>query len=78
MRLTRLADQGTREFEQVERLAIYAAQEFPGVYQRLDRQDEVLQELAHGVKGLHTMLGNEKAALDRKDGELEGRNGSGA
>jgi uncharacterized protein YukE len=77
--LTRLADQGTREFEQVERLAVYAAQEFPGVYQRLDQQDEVLQELLQrGMKGLHTLLGNEKAALDRKDRKLEERDGSGA
>jgi hypothetical protein len=71
--LTRLADQGTRQAEQVERLAIYAASEFPGLYERLDRQDEVLRDLAAGVKGLHTKLTNEKTALDKKEeGEHHG------
>jgi len=76
--LTRLAEQGGRQAEQVERLAIYAAQEFPGVYERLDRQDDILQELLSGQKGLHSMLSREKAALERKDRELEERDGSGA
>jgi hypothetical protein len=75
--LTKLADQGGRQAEQVERLAIYAAQEFPGVYERLDRQDEVLQDLVRGMKGLHSMLSSEKAALDRKDKGSEERDGSG-
>jgi hypothetical protein len=50
--LTRLADQGNRQFEQVERLAIYAASEFPGVYARLDEQDKVLQGIAQSVNSL--------------------------
>lgn len=73
--LTRLADQGGRQAEQVERLAIYAAQEFPGVYERFDRQDEVLREMGRSLKGLHSMLSSEKAALDKKD--LEAGDGSG-
>ena len=69
--LTRLAEQGGRQAEQVERLAIYAAQEFPGVYERLDKQDDILQELLRGQKALHTML-------DRNDREPEAGDGSGA
>jgi hypothetical protein len=76
--LTRLADQGGRQAEQVERLAIYAAQEFPGVYERLDKQDEMLLELGRGIKGLHSMLSNEKLALDRKDKESGENDGSGS
>lgn len=73
--LTRLAEQGGRQSEQVERLAIYAAQEFPGVYERLDRQDDVLLELVEGMKGLHSMLSKEKAALDLKNKEAEESDG---
>ena len=65
--LTRLADQGGRQAEQVERLAVYAAQEFPRVYERMDEQDKDLKDLLSGVKGLHSMLSNEKAALDLKE-----------
>lgn len=53
--LTRLADQGNRQFEQVERLAIYAASEFPGVYARLDEQDKVLKDIAQSVNALVIM-----------------------
>lgn len=74
--LTRLADQGSRQAEQVERLAIYAAQEFPGLYERLDKQDDALRELASGVKGLHKLLSNEKAALEKKQGENDGSGGA--
>jgi hypothetical protein len=65
--LTQLANQGNRQAEQVERLAIYAASEFPGVYDRFDRQDEVLKEMANSIKGVHSMLSNEKAALAKKE-----------
>lgn len=64
--LTRLAEQGGKQFEEVRRLSMYAAQEIGGVYERFDRQDAVLSELAASVKGLHTKLSNEKAALDKK------------
>jgi hypothetical protein len=50
--LTRLADQGGRQAEQVERLAIYAAQEFPQVYERFDRQDAALGKLAESVNAI--------------------------
>lgn len=43
--LTQLAEQGGRQAEEVRRLAIYAAREFPSVYERLDRQDEVLSTI---------------------------------
>jgi hypothetical protein len=50
--LTRLADQGGRQAEEVRRLAIFNAQEFPGIYMRFDKQDEILQELHSAVKEL--------------------------
>jgi hypothetical protein len=57
--LTRLADQGGKQGEEVRRLALYAAQEFPGIYERFDRQDaamekqvKLLSELASSVKEL--------------------------
>lgn len=43
--LTKLAEQGGEQQEEVQRLAIFAAQEFPSVYLRFDRQDAMLQEL---------------------------------
>jgi len=73
--LTKLAEQGSRDAEEVKRMAIYAAQEFTGVYERFDRQDDILRDLTHGVKGLHSMLSSEKAALDvkeKKEGERDG------
>ena len=41
--LSRLAEQGGKQAQEVQRLAIYAAQEFPSVYERFDRQDAVLE-----------------------------------
>lgn len=52
--LGRLADQGGRQFEEVRRLAIFNAQEFPGIYARFDRQDEVLQKTHSAVAELVT------------------------
>ncbi len=54
--LTRLADQGGRQSEEIRRLAIYAGREFPSIYERFDRQDDVLGKLATSVTGLHTRL----------------------
>ena len=72
--LTRLADLGGEQARETHRLAMFAAQESQNVYERLDRQDEVLQEmhgnmqeLMHGMKGVHSLLSKEKAALDRKE-----------
>ena len=47
--LTKLAEQGGYQAQEVRRLAIYAAQEFPSVYERFDRQDTVLADLAKAV-----------------------------
>jgi hypothetical protein len=58
--LTKLAEQGGRQGEEVRRLAIYAAQEFPSLYERFDKQDETLATLVDAVKGLHVKL-DEKA-----------------
>ena len=54
--LTRLADQGGRQAEQVERLAIYSAQEFPRFYERFDAQDAVLKELASSIDSFRRIL----------------------
>jgi hypothetical protein len=51
-----LAEQGKRQFEEVERMAIYAAREFPSVYERFDQQDQVLQSLSNSVERLHARL----------------------
>jgi hypothetical protein len=51
--VTRLADQGGKQAEEVRRLAIYAAREFPAVYDRFDQVDATLRELTLGIKGLH-------------------------
>jgi hypothetical protein len=51
--LGRLADQGNKQAEEVRRLAIYAAQEFPGVYDRFDKQDAVLAALTQEVRALN-------------------------
>jgi hypothetical protein len=50
--LSKLADQGGQQAEEVRRLAIYAAQEFPSVYERFNRQDEVLANVAEAVNRL--------------------------
>lgn len=42
--LTKLAEQGGRQFQEVQRLALFAAQEFPSVYERFDRQDAMLEK----------------------------------
>lgn len=54
--LSRLADQGDRHAVELERLTIYAAQEFPGIYERLDQQDSVLGKLETAVGGIYTLL----------------------
>ena len=54
--VTKLAEQGGRQSEEVRRLAIYAAREFPGVYERLDKQDLVLDEVLVAVKDIQGKL----------------------
>lgn len=54
--LGRLADQGGRQMQEVQRLAIYAAQEFPGVYERFDRQDAVLERQGRGIEEFAQVL----------------------
>ena len=51
--LGHLAEQGGRQMEEMQRLAIYAAREFPAVYERFDAQDAVLKDLAVSVQRLH-------------------------
>jgi hypothetical protein len=52
--LTRLAQQGGQSAEEVRRLNIYAAQEFPSIYARFDKQDDKLDLLVDAMKGLAT------------------------
>jgi|GEM_PF-1643897 len=58
--LSELADYGKRQFEEVERLAVYAAREFPGVYERFDQTDQALKELATSMTLLHQRLDSGK------------------
>lgn len=46
--LGKLADQGGRHAQEVERLTIFAVQEFPIIHERLDKQDAMLREI-HGL-----------------------------
>ena len=46
--LSRVADQGARHAQEVERLTMYAVQEFPIVHERLDKQDAMLSRI-HGL-----------------------------
>jgi hypothetical protein len=67
--LTQLAEQGNHQAEETRRLAIYAAQEFQPLYERMDKQDEALREIVHSVRGVQSMLAKEKATLDEKERE---------
>jgi hypothetical protein len=67
--LTRLADQGGKQAEEVRRLAIYAAREFPAVYERFDQIDAGLKSLADSVASLHRKVSHQGNA--RGDGENE-------
>jgi hypothetical protein len=66
--LTKLADQGGRQFEEVRRLAMYASQEFPSVYTRLDRQDELMKEIWEQGKELNRDV--VKALIERNAGDV--------
>lgn len=50
--LTKLAEQGGQQAEEVRRLTIYAAQEFPSVYERFNQQDAALAKLTEAVNRL--------------------------
>ena len=62
--LTQLAAQGGRNAEEVRRLAIYAAQEFPSVYARLDRQDAMLASNHEATMAVHAAVERLAARLD--------------
>lgn len=62
---TRLANQGGESAQEVRRLAIFAAQEFPSVYARLDRIDDAVAGTHRSVKELLHRAGNERGS----DGE---------
>jgi uncharacterized phage infection (PIP) family protein YhgE len=55
--LTKLADQGGKQAEEVKMLAVYAAQEFPGIYERFDRQDVTLEKQTESLSALTTSMG---------------------
>jgi hypothetical protein len=50
--LTRLADQGSRSADEIKRLTMYAAQEFPSIYGRFDRQDVELEKITSALIAL--------------------------
>ncbi len=54
--LTRLADQGSRQFEEVQRMSIYVSRELPHLYERLDRQDEMLEAVGDSLRRLHAKM----------------------
>lgn len=54
--LSRLAEQGGRQQEEVRRLAIYAGREFPLIYDRFDKQDVVLKEIGDSMRSIHSRL----------------------
>lgn len=62
--LTRLADQGGHQTEEVRRLAIYATREFPAIAERFNRTDDALERLTYAVTELH-------ARLDRGTGQTQ-------
>jgi hypothetical protein len=49
--LTRLADQGSRNAQEVERMSLYAAQEFPVLWERMDRVDSMLRDIHEKLSG---------------------------
>jgi hypothetical protein len=49
--LAQLAEQGGRHYQEVQRLAIYAAQEMSHISERMDDQDEMLRSIASNLKG---------------------------
>lgn len=51
--LTKLAEQGGRQIEETQRLAIYAAREFPAVYDRFDVVEGQLKEIKNLILGRH-------------------------
>lgn len=63
--LTRLAEQGGEQSRETQRLAMFAAQESQSVYERLDRQDEVLGKL---MKSMNTI---QKRLCDKSGGEKD-------
>jgi hypothetical protein len=49
--LGKLAEQGSRHGQEVERLTIFAVQEFPIIHERLDKQDAMLREIHTATVG---------------------------
>jgi hypothetical protein len=62
--LTALAAQGSHQSEEVRRLAIYAAREFPAIYDRFDQIDAAIQSVAQSVRALHG--GNGEGGNERR------------
>lgn len=73
--LTRLADQSGKQFEEVRRLSIYAAQEFPAIYDRFDQLDAAIRNLSDGVKGLHWAVNVKGAQGDAVPANNDGERG---
>ncbi len=60
--MAQLAGQGSRQAEEVRRLSIYAVREFPNIYDRFDKQDAVLDNVARSVAAIHGRLDEKREA----------------
>jgi hypothetical protein len=67
--LTRLADLNGDQARETQRLATFAAQGTESMLERFDKQDTMLVDLGRNIKGLHSLLSQEKAALELKKRE---------
>jgi hypothetical protein len=54
--MSQIAQKDDRQAEEVRRLAVYAGRELGAIAERMDRQDDVMQQVAASLQGLHTRL----------------------
>jgi hypothetical protein len=66
--LGRLAEQGNRHHEEVERLTEYAVQELPRLQERLDSQDEMLRGLRTSTDAVCEILARGRKGADENAG----------
>jgi len=69
--LSKLADQGGRNAEEVRRLATFAAQEFPSVYARFDQQEAKLNANHDATLAVHALVEKLAARCDEAPGRAE-------
>ncbi|HEX4039063.1 MAG TPA: hypothetical protein VHX37_13465 [Acidobacteriaceae bacterium] len=54
--MTQIAAKDDRQAEEVRRLTVYASRELGVIAERMDKQDEVMRQVAASVEGLHARL----------------------